>query len=151
MVKDQLLACAIASFMRTWSEHTVSLSVFVAENGLRSDLRMYNLKNFHGRCMPQVPQQMHVTHALSVPMLCPRNSFILATPLPVTLPNMVVSCSQTCWLSFKCGRKLCKALPNQFISSPRKLDISGWDRKQRLSIMISFYESSGRHPLDVLA
>ena len=47
-VKDQLLACAIA-FMWT---HTIKTDrmVFVAKNGLRSNLRMYN---FYGRSVPQ--------------------------------------------------------------------------------------------------
>ena len=31
--------------------------------------------------MLQISCQMHVTHALGVPMLCPRNLLILATPL----------------------------------------------------------------------
>ena len=53
----------------------------MAENGLRSNFRVYNLTFFHGGSVPQISYQMRVTHALGVPMLCPRNLLILATPL----------------------------------------------------------------------
>ena len=57
--------------------------VFVAENGLRSDFRVYNLKIFFmaGACHRSPSKCVLATHALSVPTLCPRNLLILATPL----------------------------------------------------------------------
>ena len=58
---------------------------FVAENGLRSDFRV---SRFHGGSVPQISQQMRVTHVLgapiccahAVPMLCPSTLLDLATP-----------------------------------------------------------------------
>ena len=48
----------------------------MAENGLKSDLRVYNL--IAGAC-PRSSSKCVLT--LSVPMLCPHNLLILATPL----------------------------------------------------------------------
>ena len=44
--------------------------IFVTQNSLGSNLRVYNIKNFLGSSMPQFHQQMRVTHTLNVPMLC---------------------------------------------------------------------------------
>ena len=62
--------------------------VFVAGNGLRSDLKVYSGKLFMaGVCTRSCSKTVFpalfygVTHALSVPMLCQRNLLILATPL----------------------------------------------------------------------
>ena len=45
--------------MWTWSEHTgkTERMVFVANNGLWGDLRLFNLKHFHGGSMPQFPSR----------------------------------------------------------------------------------------------
>ena len=70
-VKDQLLACAI-TFMWTWSEHTgkTEIMVFVAKNGLRSDLRVYI--SFSRGSVPQYSRCMH--------QMCPCCAHVTCSP-----------------------------------------------------------------------
>ena len=57
--------------------------VFVAKNGLRSDLRVYNFKKFSWWESALVPlaDARYARTELDVPMLCPRNLLIPVTPL----------------------------------------------------------------------
>ena len=70
--------------------------VFVAENGLRSDLIVYNFSWWEHAPGP-LADACCVTHALSVPMLCPHSLLILATPLVISALIRINVLKQVGW------------------------------------------------------